>query len=136
MITLWIGFREEKPALQDNSCCQYHWVHGPCSSSGILNNSETGYGNWAFIRQQKEIPALLGPLERTVVEVSSFSKRPNRVGVSFPSPEDGKKLSSRNIVFFTYLVIYKSGRWTESRVTLRVIHHRQNPLDSCSFGQT
>jgi hypothetical protein len=38
-----------------------------------------------------QTPTLLGPLER-VIEVSSFFKEPNRVGVSL-SPEDGNRSS-------------------------------------------
>jgi hypothetical protein len=42
----------------------------------------------------------------------ALSKGPNRVGVSFPSPEDGNRSSFRNVVFSS---IQNSGRWTTSR---------------------
>jgi hypothetical protein len=42
----------------------------------------------------------------------ALSKGPNRVGVSVPSPEEGKRSSFRNVVIPS---IYNSGRWTKSR---------------------
>jgi hypothetical protein len=40
-------------------------------------------------------------LENTLM--LSLSKGPNRVDVSFPSPEDGNRSSLRNVVFSSYL---------------------------------
>jgi hypothetical protein len=42
----------------------------------------------------------------------TLSKRPNRVGDSFPSPEDGNRSSFLNVVFSS---IYSSERWTKYR---------------------
>jgi hypothetical protein len=36
-------------------------------------------------------------------ETPALFKGPNRLGVSLPSPEDGNRLSFRNIVFRNYL---------------------------------
>jgi hypothetical protein len=41
----------------------------------------------------------------------ALSKESNRIGVSFPSPEDGNRPSFRNV----FLFIYNSERWTKSR---------------------
>jgi hypothetical protein len=43
---------------------------------------------------EREMPTLLGPLEKAgpVIKVS-FSKIPNRVGVSLPLPVDGNRYS-------------------------------------------
>jgi hypothetical protein len=59
---------------------------------------------------------------------------PDRVGVSFPSPEDGNRSSLRYVVFSSIL---NSGRWTKSRnpVILSVKQYRENPLDSTSKFQ-
>jgi hypothetical protein len=51
-----------------------------------------------------------------VIDIS-LCKRPNRVGVSLPSPEDGNRSSFRHFVFFIYL---------ESRTMDKV----QKPSDS------
>jgi hypothetical protein len=61
-----------------------------------------------------------------------LSNGPNRLVVRLPSLEDGNRSSFRNAVFSS---IYNSEWQTKSRnpAILRVIHHRQNPLDStCS----
>jgi hypothetical protein len=50
--------------------------------------------------------ALLGLLERAsnIQRLRlALSKRPNRVGVFFPSPEDGNRLNLRNIDLSSYL---------------------------------
>jgi hypothetical protein len=64
-----------------------------------------------------------------------LSKGTNRVGFSFPSPEDGNISSFRSFVLSS-ICIWNSGRWTKSRnpVILSVIHHRQNPSDSNQYA--
>jgi hypothetical protein len=43
----------------------------------------------------------------------ALSKRPNRVGVSLSSPEDGNRYSFQNVVFSSF---ENSGLWTKSRI--------------------
>jgi hypothetical protein len=64
----------------------------------------------------------------------ALSKRPNRVGVVVPSPEDGNRSSFRNVVFSGF---YNTGQWTTSKtpVILSVIQHRQNPSESLKLGR-
>jgi hypothetical protein len=75
----------------------------------------------------------------------AFSKGPNRVGVSHPLPEDGKRSSFQNVVFSSYLEFWEMDKvlkpsdsecYTPSSES--VTHHHQNPLedlqlDSSSF---
>jgi hypothetical protein len=50
-----------------------------------------------------------------------------------PSPDKGNRSSFRNVVFSD--VFQNTGRWTKSKTPVipSVIHHRQNPLECCSF---
>jgi hypothetical protein len=94
---------------------QNHWVSGLCPLSGILNTrthnvSETG-------SVSRETTTLLCSLERASNDWVQWlrlalSKEPNRVGVSLPSPEEGNRSSSRNVVFPS---TYDFGRWEKSR---------------------
>jgi hypothetical protein len=49
--------------------------------------------------------------------------------IFFPSPEDGNRSSFRNVVFFLSLFLIP-GRWIKSKnpISLKVIHHHQNPI--------
>jgi hypothetical protein len=75
--------------------------------------------------------------KKTFVYLSAaqFSKVPNRVDVSLPSPEDGNRSSFRNVVFSC---TWNTGRWTKSRnpLILSVVHHRQNTSDSTPVQQS
>jgi hypothetical protein len=51
--------------------------------------------------EARETPTLLGPLERANL---SDLNGPNRIGVSFSSPEDRKRSRFRNVMFSSYLV--------------------------------
>jgi hypothetical protein len=61
-----------------NSITQNHLLWGLCPSSGILTRKQ--WLRWAL------------------------STGPNRVGVSFPLPEDGNRLSFRNDVFYLFRI--------------------------------
>jgi hypothetical protein len=82
------------------------------------------------LREAKQTPTLLGLLETVnishylvsgaytavlygmdspVIEVRSF-KRPNKVGDSLPSTEDGNRCSFRNVVFFLVMPIAVAAR--------------------------
>jgi hypothetical protein len=54
---------------------------------------------------------------------------PNRVCVSFRSPEDGNIFRFQNIVFSSYLE-FRTMEKSMNPINLSVIHHRQNPFDS------
>jgi hypothetical protein len=59
----------------------------------------------------------------------SLRKRRTQQNRFFPSPENGNRSTFRNVVFFLSLFLIP-GRWIESEnpISLKVIHHRQNPI--------
>jgi hypothetical protein len=78
------------------------WGSGLSPSSGILNKQNTLFRKLDLLPstdQGREITTQLAPSTLRLV----LSKGPNRVAVSFPSPEDGNRSSSRNVVFPSYL---------------------------------
>jgi hypothetical protein len=67
---------------------QNHWFSEFCPLSDILNNKKTQrFGNWVCF----------------LLQVSSFSWGPNRVGESLPSLESRNRSSCRKAVFNSYL---------------------------------
>jgi hypothetical protein len=54
----------------------------------------------------RETPTLLGPLERANLQwlMLALSKGPNRVGVSFHSPNDGNISSISDAVFLVFRI--------------------------------
>jgi hypothetical protein len=59
----------------------------------------------------------------------AFSKRPNRVKVSFPSPEDGNRPSFRNVLFSSYLE-FRTIDIVHKRSHSEPFVHRQDRLES------
>jgi hypothetical protein len=88
-----------------------HWV------------SETG--PVSFFRRAEWETYSVGAIMKRKVErlMLALSKRPNRVGYSFPSPEDGNGPGFRYTCFLVFRIF---GRWTKSTnpVILNIIHHR------------
>jgi hypothetical protein len=101
------------------------------------------FGSWFLFRLQVkggETPTQMGPLDRAnlshwtldnrpVIAIISVKKDPSGYVSPFPSPEDGRRTSFRNVVILYFYI--SSGRWTKSRrqLVLNVIHHRQNLLE-------
>jgi hypothetical protein len=67
---------------------------------------------------EKETPTVLGPLKKltsiTEPVQLALSKGPNKVGVSLPSPGEGKRSSFRNVVFSSYLEFWTMDKVYES----------------------
>jgi hypothetical protein len=81
----------------------------------ILNKYKTQlFRNWFCFRLQVRRRAQQSRLSKSVGDWFrlALSKGPNRVGVSLSSPEDGNKISFRNIVIYISL---NSVWWTKSR---------------------
>jgi hypothetical protein len=83
---------------------QNHCVSGFCAFRNFQYLENTTF--WKldllpYLLEGRETSTLLGLSESA--NSILLSRGPNRVGVSFPSPEYGKRPSFGNIVFSTYL---------------------------------
>jgi hypothetical protein len=86
--------------MVDNA--QNHWVSGLHPSSEVVNTRRHKV-NWICLGLR------IGGIKHSFwsLRKKSVSKGPNKVGVSLPSPEDGKISNFRNFVFSSYLEYLK-----------------------------
>jgi hypothetical protein len=91
---------------------QNYCVCGLCPSSGILN-----------IRKHSVS-------ETGSVPIFRWGEGSNRVGVSFPSPEDGNSSSFRNAVFFRYLKFRTMDKAQKSNDSETYVHLASRSTES------
>jgi hypothetical protein len=73
---------------------------------------------------------LLGPMDGANLRhwTLALSNGPSRVGVSFPSPEDGSRSSFRNVVFSSYLEFRTMDKVQKPSDSERIMFLDETPL--------